>query len=116
VAAVLLAIELLLFELRPRSLLPVALACAVAGSCGLVFEAGPLFPLEPRRPAHWRSVRACWRGCCAARWRGLTLALYRTEDAFDHLRLHWMWWPAIGGLVVGIGGFSSRAHSAWATT
>jgi H+/Cl- antiporter ClcA len=34
VAAVLLAIELLLFELRPRSLLPVALACAVAGSCG----------------------------------------------------------------------------------
>jgi H+/Cl- antiporter ClcA len=36
---------------------------------------------------------------------GLTLALYRTEDAFDHLRLHWMWWPAIGGLVVGIGGY-----------
>ncbi len=35
----------------------------------------------------------------------LTQAVYASEDAFAHLPIHWMWWPAIGGLVIGIGGF-----------
>jgi CBS domain-containing protein len=34
----------------------------------------------------------------------LTGAVYAAEDAFGKLRIHWMWWPAIGGLVVGLGG------------
>ena len=34
----------------------------------------------------------------------LTLAVYGAEDAFHRLPLHWMWWPALGGLVVGLGG------------
>src|SRR5580698_4256140 len=47
VAAVLLAVELLLFELRPRSLLPVAIVCAVAAFARpLVLGGGPLFPLQ----------------------------------------------------------------------
>lgn len=107
VAAVLLAVELLLFELRPRSLLPVALACAVAGFLRpFVFEAGPLFPLQTA-PASTVALGSCvFAGLlCGVLGAALTLALYRTEDWFGKLRMHWMWWPAIGGLVVGIGGY-----------
>jgi len=107
VAAVLLAVELLLFELRPRSLLPVALACGVAGFLRpFLFEAGPLFPLQTA-PVTTVALGSCvFAGLlCGILGAGLTLALYRTEDAFSRLKLHWMWWPAIGGLVVGIGGY-----------
>jgi CBS domain-containing protein len=34
----------------------------------------------------------------------LTLSVYAAEDAFAHLKIHWMWWPAIGGLAIGLGG------------
>ncbi len=34
----------------------------------------------------------------------LTLSVYAAEDAFQHLKIHWMWWPAIGGLAIGLGG------------
>ncbi|MNM90279.1 H(+)/Cl(-) exchange transporter ClcA [compost metagenome] len=107
VAAVLLAVELLLFELRPRSLLPVALACAVAGFLRpLLFEAGPLFPLQTAAAGTPALASCVIAGLlCGALGAGLTLALYRTEDAFSRLPLHWMWWPAVGGLVVGIGGY-----------
>ncbi|ORC47503.1 chloride channel protein [Burkholderia sp. A27] len=107
VAAVLLAVELLLFEWRPRSFLPVALACAVAGFARTpLFGAGPLFPLETTPPGAL-SLFACvlaglLSGALAA---GLSAALYKTEDLFGKLGIHWMWWPALGGLVVGIGGF-----------
>jgi len=107
VAAVLLAVELLLFEWRPRSFLPVALACAVAGFARtLFFGTGPLFPLETA-PADAMSLLSCviaglLSGALAA---GLSAALYKTEDLFGKLPIHWMWWPALGGLVVGIGGF-----------
>lgn len=107
VAAVLLAVELLLFELRPRSLLPVALACAVAGFLRpLFFEAGPLFPLQTAA-AGTQALASCVLAglLCGALGAALTLALYRTEDAFSRLPVHWMWWPALGGLVVGIGGY-----------
>lgn len=107
VAAVLLAVELLLFELRPRSLLPVALACAVAGFLRpLFFEAGPLFPLQTAAAGTPALASCVLAGLlCGALGAGLTLALYRTEDAFSRLPVHWMWWPALGGLVVGIGGY-----------
>ncbi|NUT15411.1 MAG: chloride channel protein, partial [Cupriavidus sp.] len=107
VAAVLLAVELLLFELRPRSLLPVALACAVAGFLRpLLFEAGPLFPLQTAAAGTPALLSCVLAGLlCGVLGAGLTLTLYRTEDAFSRLPLHWMWWPALGGLVVGIGGY-----------
>jgi H+/Cl- antiporter ClcA/CBS domain-containing protein len=107
VAAVLLAVELLLFEWRPRSFLPVALACAVAGFArAIFFGTGPLFPMQTL-PPHGTALFSCLiAGLLAgALASGLSAALYKVEDLFGHLPLHWSWWPAIGGLVVGIGGF-----------
>lgn len=107
VAAVLLAVELLLFEWRPRSLLPVMLACAVAAFCRpLLLDAGPLFPM------HTEPVGLAAFGICivagllsGALSAVMSVSLYQVEDWFGKLPLHWMWWPAIGGLVVGIGGY-----------
>ncbi|SAK46598.1 chloride channel protein [Caballeronia ptereochthonis] len=107
VAAVLLAVELLLFEWRPRSFLPVALACAVAGFArASVFGTGALFPLETQ-PPHMISLLSCLvagllSGALAS---GLSASLYKLEDLFGKLPIHWMWWPAIGAVFVGIGGF-----------
>jgi H+/Cl- antiporter ClcA len=106
-AAVLLAVELLLFELRPRSLLPVIAACAVAGvTRPLLLDGGPLFPMHTA--AIGPAVLLC---CVVAGVLGgalaalMSTALYWVEDMFGKLPLHWMWWPALGGLAVGIGGY-----------
>ena len=107
VAAVLMAVELLLFELRPRSLLPVATACAVAGFLRpLVIGAGALFPLQTAlvTPLALGSCVVAGIACGALAWL-MSTALYRVEDAFHRLPFHWMWWPALGGLAVGIGGY-----------
>ncbi|MGH7581849.1 MAG: chloride channel protein [Gemmatimonadales bacterium] len=111
VAATLLAVELLLFEWKPRSLIPVALASAVASACRpLILGAGPLFPTPPLHVApSAAALLACVPvglvvGVFAAL---LTLAVYRAEDSFPILPIHWMWWPAVGGLIVGIGGLIS---------
>lgn len=107
VAAVLLAVELLLFEWRPRSLLPVMLACAVAAFCRpLLMESGPLFPIHTA-PVGLAAFAICivaglLSGILSA---VMSISLYRVEDLFGKLPLHWMWWPAIGGLVVGIGAY-----------
>jgi H+/Cl- antiporter ClcA len=106
-AAVLLAVELLLFELRPRSLLPVITACAVAGiTRPLLLDASPLFPLHTGiiGPAALLScvVAGILGGALSAL---MSTALYKVEDLFGKLPVHWMWWPAIGGLAVGIGGY-----------
>ena len=107
VAAVLLAVELLLFEWRPRSLLPVILACAVAAFCRpLLMESGPLFPIHTA-PVGLAAFAIC---IVAGLFSGIlsaimSISLYRVEDLFGKLPLHWMWWPAIGGLVVGIGAY-----------
>ncbi|MBV7536312.1 chloride channel protein [Duganella sp. sic0402] len=107
IAAVLLAVELLLFELRPRSLAPVAIACAVAGFLRpLLIESGPLFPLhtEALPPSALISCLIAGVLCGMLAWL-LSTALYRVEDGFHKLPVHWMWWPAIGGLAIGIGGY-----------
>ncbi len=107
VAAVLLAVELLLFEWRPRSFLPVAIACAVAGFArAIFFGTGPLFPLETAAPDSWALFSCVLAGLLSgALAAGLSAALYKTEDLFGKLPIHWMWWPALGGIVVGIGGW-----------
>ncbi|MGY6172853.1 chloride channel protein [Paraburkholderia strydomiana] len=107
VAAVLLAVELLLFEWRPRSFLPVAVACAVAGFArAAFFGTGPLFPLETAAPDGWSLFSCLIAGLLSgALASGLSAALYKTEDLFGKLPIHWMWWPALGGVVVGIGGW-----------
>src|SRR5579884_2744716 len=108
VAAVLLAVELLLFEWKPRSLIPVALASAAAAAMRrYIIGMGPLFPTPPH-PAFIGPggllgcvVVGLLAGALSAL---LTVAVYAAEDAFRLLPIHWMWWPAIGGVVVGIGG------------
>ncbi|MGN6581976.1 MAG: chloride channel protein [Bordetella sp.] len=107
VAALLLAVELLLFEWRPRSMLPVAVACAVAAFLrGTFMGTGPLFPVQTG-PVTLPALISCILAglLCGVLARSLSMALYKVEDLFAHLRVHWMWWPAIGGLAVGLGGY-----------
>ncbi|MCC6179216.1 MAG: chloride channel protein [Chloroflexi bacterium] len=110
VAAVLLAVELLLFEWRPRSLIPVALASAAAAAVKpALLGPGPLFPTPFHNPdLGMEALLACVLvGILAGGLSTLlTQAVYAAEDAFGRLPIHWMWWPAIGGLVVGIGGLA----------
>ena len=108
VAAVALAVELLLFEWKPRSLVPVALASASAAAARrYVIGLGPLF-LAPAHPLFIGPAGLV--GCALAGLAAgalsvvLTGAVYAAEDVFARLPLHWMWWPAIGSLVVGVGG------------
>ena len=107
IAAVMLAVELLLFELRPRSLLPVAIACCVAAAVRpLILDGGALFPLHTATP-DLRTLASCVLAGLAAgalSW-AVSTSLYKVEDLFGRLPLHWMWWPALGGLVVGLGGY-----------
>ena len=106
VAAVLLAVELLLFEWRPRSFIPVAVAAVVSTACRpWLFEAGPLFPFVGTAPQGWGLLLCAGLGVLAGLQSALlTKLLYGLEDAFERLPIHWMWWPALGGLAVGLGG------------
>jgi len=109
VAAVMLAVELLLFEWKPRSFIPVALASATAGAMRrYIMGMGPIFPVPPH-PAFigpWGLVGCVVAGLLAgALSAALTAAVYASEDAFQRLPIHWMWWPPIGGLIIGIGGY-----------
>jgi len=108
IAAVLLAVELLLFEWKPRSAIPVALASATAGAARrYILGLGPLFPV----PQHTIFIGPQGlAGCVIAGLLAgilsslLTLGVYAAEDGFKKLPIHWMWWPAIGGVFVGLGG------------
>jgi CIC family chloride channel protein len=107
VAAVLLAVELLLFEWKPRSLIPVIAACVVASALRpLLIGTGALFPFAGQLDLPWWGIFLCVGvGVVAGLQSGLlTGLLYKTEDLFGTLPMHWMWWPAIGGLAVGVGG------------
>jgi CIC family chloride channel protein len=108
VAAILLAVELLLFEWRPRSLVPVAMASATAGILRLyLLGSGPIFPMpttteiNPVKFAIGAIALGAVMGFVAA---GMSRMMYAFEDMFERLPIHWMWWPALGGLGVGIGG------------
>jgi len=108
VAAILLAVELLLFELRPRSLVPVAIASAVAAILrGMLLGSGPLFQMKGiggvnRVPiAAGALLLGAVVGLLAA---GMSRMMYAFEDMFERLPVHWMWWPAIGGVGIGVGG------------
>jgi CIC family chloride channel protein len=108
VAAVLLAVELLLFEWKPRSLIPVALASAAAAAVRrYIIGLGPLFPVPPH-PVFIgpQGLLGCVLvGVAAGALSALlTLSVYAAEDGFRKLPIHWMWWPAIGGLAIGLGG------------
>jgi CIC family chloride channel protein len=107
IAAILLAVELLLFELKPRSFLPVAVACITAAvERQYVLTPAPLFPyiggatIDPLHALGWVGLGLAAGFGSAV----LTLLVYAVEDGFLKLPIHWMWWPVLGGAVVGIGG------------
>jgi H+/Cl- antiporter ClcA/CBS domain-containing protein len=108
-ASVVLAVELLLFELKPRSVIPVALACVVAAALRRhLLGPGPVFPTPPHAVVIGASglLGCVIVGLLAGGLSALlTGAVYASEDAFQHVPIHWMWWPAIGGLIIGIGGY-----------
>jgi chloride channel protein, CIC family len=108
VAAILLAVELLLFEWRPRSLVPVAVASATAGLLRVYWlGAGPLFHMPVLTETHHllfalgAVLLGALMGLVSA---GMSRMMYAFEDLFEHLHVHWMWWPAVGGIGIGIGG------------
>jgi len=107
-ASILLAIELLLFEWRPRSFLPVTAAAAVAAILrAQILGAAPIFPVAALAPAlggleySLCVVAGCTGGVLAV---VVTRLVYFSEDAFKRLPFHWAWWPAIGGAIIGLGG------------
>ncbi|WNG61537.1 chloride channel protein [Archangium gephyra] len=108
VSAVLLAIELLLFEFRPRSVIPVALATCTATAVRMAFVGGaPAFAM-PDVAAPGGSALAFYIGMGAFIGVASVVAtrlVYRIEDAFEKLPLHWMWWPALGAIAVGVVGW-----------
>ena len=108
VAAIFLAIELLLFEFSPKAILPVALAC-ITGAAGhhLLFESGPVFPMTDLAiPSNLALIIYSFMGLGIGLISlGLTKMVYYVEDTFEKLPIHWMWWPAIGGLAVGTIGY-----------
>ena len=109
--AVLLAIELLLFEYRPRSLIPVALASAAAcGAHMALVGSGPAFAMPALAAPTGRQrsrVYAAMGIVVGVASVLVTRAVYAVEDAFEKLPIHWMWWPALGGVVVGVVGILS---------
>jgi H+/Cl- antiporter ClcA len=108
VSAVLLAIELLLFEFRARSIIPVAMASATAAAVRWAFDGShAIFHLpnltQPGGEALTLYILiGAIVGVCSV---FATRVVYFIEDGFEALPVHWMWWPAIGGLVVGLIGY-----------
>jgi H+/Cl- antiporter ClcA len=107
VAAVLLGIELLLFEWKPRSFVPVAVASIVAAMARVpLIGPGPIFPVVPHAELGMEALGVAFVvGIITGIASGLVTSLvYAFEDLFKRLPIHWMWWPAIGAVFVGIGG------------
>lgn len=109
IAAIFLAIELLLFEFSPLSIIPVSLAC-ITGAAGhhLLFSQGVVFPVAV--PIQLASNHALGFYTLLGGMIGLTSVfvtkiVYLIEDGFERLPIHWAWWPAMGGLAVGVVGY-----------
>jgi len=108
VSAVLLSMELLLFEYRPRSIIPVALACATAQVVHVaLFGSAPIFAMsDVTSPGGVALAIYILLGALVGLGAvGATRAVYWVEDIFERLPIHWMWWPAIGAVAVGVIGY-----------
>jgi chloride channel protein, CIC family len=108
IAGVILAIELLLFEFKSRSFIPLVIASTLATSLHLLFMGrGPMFTVGQvdfgiPKALPFYIVLGVICGLAAV---GFTRLLYWVEDQFDKLPIEDTWWPAIGGLGLGIIGF-----------
>ncbi len=112
VAAVLLAIEVMLFEWKPRSFVPVVVSAIVAMAWRpWLVGAWPLFPHTGIPAMPWWGLALCAGvGVVAGLQSAITTGgLYWVEELFEKLPVHWMWWPAIAGVVVGVGGLFDPA-------
>lgn len=110
VSAVILAIELLLFEFRPRSIIPVSLAAVTATAVRIAFVGtAPVFAMPLlARPSEAALTTYVIIGALVGYLSVyVTRAVYWVEDIFEKIPIHWMWWPAIGGLAVGLVGYYS---------
>jgi H+/Cl- antiporter ClcA/CBS domain-containing protein len=108
VSAVLLAVELLLFEYRPRSIIPVAFAATSAAAVRMAFTGPhPAFAMpDLAQPSGAALAIYVLIGAAMGLASVLvTRAVYAIEDAFERLPIQWMWWPAIGTAAVGITGY-----------
>ncbi len=108
VSAVLLAIELLLFEFKARSIIPVALAAVTATGVRFALVGSQPFAsmqvlTQPGGQAI--AVYIALGGLFGLISVGITKLLYAIEDGFEKLPIHWMWWPAIGAIAIGIVGY-----------
>jgi len=107
-AAILLALELLLFEFSPRSIIPVALACITGAAMHIfLFESSPVFAMPPIPvPSNGALIiyilLGLFIGIIAT---FVSRSVYAVEDLFEKSPVHWMWWPAIGAVAVGITGY-----------
>ena len=105
IAAVILAIELLLFEFRSRSFIPLVIASTIATSVhSAIFGYGPLFDIgathfDMPRALPWYVVLGLLGGFAAT---GISKALYWIEDEYEKLPMDPMWWPVIGGVALGL--------------
>jgi chloride channel protein, CIC family len=107
IAAILLAVELLLFEWKPRSFVPVAVASMIASVVRVpLLGMGPIFSVQPHGYLGAEALAAALLVGLVAGFGSclLTQLVYFCEDQFQKLPLHWMWWPAIGAIIIGIGG------------
>ena len=108
IAGVVLAIELLLFEFKSRSFIPLVIASTLATAVHMqLLGAGPMFTVAamdfgvPRAlPFYLLLGVICGLGAV-----GFSKALYWTEDQFEKLPVDELWWPAIGALALGVIGY-----------
>ena len=108
IAGVILAIELLLFEFKSRSFIPLVIASTLATAVhvqllggGPMFEVAPVdFGIPGALPFYLLLGVIC--GLAAV---GFSNALYWVEDQFEKLPIDELWWPAIGALGLGIIGY-----------
>ena len=108
IAGVILAIELLLFEFKSRSFIPLVIASTLATAVHMqLLGAGPMFHVAamnfdiPRGLPFYLLLG----GLCGLVAVGFTRLLYWTEDLFEKLPIDELWWPAIGALGLGIIGY-----------
>src|SRR4030081_682650 len=108
IAGVILAIELLLFEFKSRSFIPLVIASTLATAVHMQFLGlGPMFQVSPvdfgipRGLPFYLGLGLIY-GLAAV---GFSKLLYWVEDQFDKLPVDELWWPAIGALGLGIIGF-----------
>ena len=108
IAGVILAIELLLFEFKSRSFIPLVIASTLATAVHMqLLGPGPMFTVSAVDFGipHALPFYLLLGPICGLAAVGLSKALYWVEDTFEKLPFDEMWWPAIGALALGIIGF-----------